>query len=334
MRSMKKSTVSIQGLTMFIKSPMYNTNNESAVLVTMSQSKLEEMFFRTEERGQVIIADDTGKVQFSYLPDRIGTSLSDSGVLMMANLEGESGSDYIQLADGNYYVNYLRGENGWLYLTVSNAKTIESDMHQMLVIYLITGSGIVAILVTMAILIYKWLYTPILRLTRKTGELENGLKTGGNEFTIIEEGMNSLISQKQMMETQISFFRNGMKELFFIKLIRGFLQEPAEIRKEGQQAGIEENYSAMALLMFHFRQSGKKTQEELVGLMKKIYAVLPLQQIIISTTFQGFWVVWLGECAVCLSFYRKCWKHSVSLRNSFRRGFCYAIAKYLRILRS
>lgn len=320
MRSMKKSTVNIQGLTMFIKSPMYNTNNESAVLVTMSQSKLEEMFFRTEERGQVIIADDTGKVQFSYLPDRIGTSLSDSGVLMMANLEGESGSDYIQLADGNYYVNYLRGENGWLYLTVSNAKTIESDMHQMLVIYLITGSGIVAILVTMAILIYKWLYTPILRLTRKTGGLENSLKTGGNEFTIIEEGMNSLISQKQMMETQISFFQNGMKELFFIKLIRGFLQEPAEIRKEGQQAGIEENYSAMALLMFHFRQSDKKTQEELVGLMKKIYAVLPLQQIIISTTFQGFWVVWLGGMCSVSEFLQEMLEIQCKLEEQFPEG--------------
>lgn len=213
-------------------------------------------------------------------------------------------------------------------------KTIESDMHQMLVIYLITGSGIVAILVTMAILIYKWLYTPILRLTRKTGGLENSLKTGGNEFTIIEEGMNSLISQKQMMETQISFFRNGMKELFFIKLIRGFLQEPAEIRKEGQQAGIEENYSAMALLMFHFRQSDKKTQEELVGLMKKIYAVLPLQQIIISTTFQGFWVVWLGGMCSVSEFLQEMLEIQCKLEEQFPEGFCYAIAKYLRILRS
>ncbi len=294
LRSMKKSTVSISGLTMFIKCPMYNTSTGGAILVTISQSELEEMFLRVEDTGKVIIADDTGRIQFSNVSDWTGAKLEELGILDEADSKGKSGSTYIRLEDGNYYVNYLRGENDWLYVAVSSAKAIEAELQQMLCIYLAVGAGIVVILISMTVLLYKWLYTPIFRLTQKAGGLENGIRSDENEFSIIEAGVNSLISQKQMMEKQLSFFQNGMRELFLIKLIRGFLQEPEEIRKEGQQAGIEESYSAMTLLMFHLLHSEKKTREELMRLMEKIYTVLPLEQIIISTTFNGFWVIWIG----------------------------------------
>lgn len=299
-RSMKKESVTIEGLTMFIKCPMYSNSTQGALLVTMSQEKLNAMLTRTESSNQIIIADETGKVQYAYEPSYVGSYLTDIQPIGQTELDGKRGNSYIRQEDGNYYINYLRGENDWLYLTVSGTEAIDSELRPLILVYTVLGAVIATVLISLAILIYRWLYNPIYYLVQKTGGLDkNKKKTQENEFYIIEEGVNSLLTQKQMMEKQLLLFQNSMKELFLIKLIRGLLQESEEIHHEGQNAGVDAEYPAMALLVFRPIQSNERNHTELIHLMEQIYSLIPLEQIITSTIQNGFQVVWLGgKCSV------------------------------------
>lgn len=295
MRSMKKESVSIEGLTMFIKCPMYINSSRGALLVTLNQQELENMLDRMEGSSWVVIADESGKVQYSSEGSYVGAYLSDVELIGQAVFDSERGNQYVRAAGGNHYINYVRGENDWLYLTVSDTGAVDAELGRLFLVYFLLGAVIVMVLVSVTVLIHRWLYSSIYRLAQKAGGLEpDGKRAKENEFHIIEEGVETLLTQKQLVEKQLLLFQNGMKELFLIKTIRGLLLEPEEIRRESRKAGISEEYSTMALLVFHVLRPEERSRSELMGLMEKIYAMIPLEQIIANTTLNGFQLVWLG----------------------------------------
>lgn len=290
-RSMKNEPLEIDGLTMFIKCPMYINATRGVLLVSVDMDKLNNMLERENTNNNtVIFINDAGTMVYSSDETLVGQNMSEVDLLSRVQMDGQQGNKHISGSKGAYYVNYIRGENNWIYLTINDTGPINRELGSLIFTYLLLGGGMVAVLLTIIVLIHRWLYSSISRLAKKAGrEGETG-----NEFDIIEEGVDSLLTQKQLVEKQMLFFKNSLKELFLIKLIRGLLQEE-DISKMGERVGISEQYSSMAILVIHTFGSREQGQPELVALMEKIYTSIPMAQIIATTTLNGFQIVWLGE---------------------------------------
>ena len=172
------------------------------------------------------IIDEHGTVIYCEDSSWIGKSAEDIPVLDEVDFGTDRNTCYIQNSSGSYYASYLKGSNGWVYMTLNEAGRVESSLNHLLGTYLMLGGCIVCLLLAVILLICRWLYTPIRGLVMRIGSAGED-KTGrvtGNEFRIIEAGVDSMMTQKQLLEKQILLFQNSLKELFLLKLIKNQLQ--------------------------------------------------------------------------------------------------------------
>ena len=296
-RTGKNGYFEIEGITLFIKCPMYSNSRQGAILVSIDSGLMKDLLKRTDsQNSSMTIIDEHGTVIYCEDSSWIGESAEDIPVLDEVDFGTDRNTCYIQNSSGSYYASYLKGSNGWVYMTLNEAGRVESSLNHLLGTYLLLGGCIVCLLLAVILLICRWLYTPIRGLVMRIGSAgeDKAGRVTGNEFRIIEAGVDSMMTQKQLLEKQILLFQNSLKELFLLKLIKHQLS-PEQADKEIDEIGIERGNQSMAILVFQMVSQEDSGSAGLLQLMERIYGVLPLDKTMATTIFNGLFVVWMGS---------------------------------------
>lgn len=292
----KNENIAIEGITLFIKCPMYSNSRQSAILVSLNMDKLAAFLERTDNRNQPLtIIDEHNIIIYHKDSSLIG---SPAGILPYyenLDLTKDRNTSYLKSHGQKLYISYLKGSNGWLYLTQSDASLVEAQIHSLWKLFFLTGSFAVLALLAIVFVIYRWLYHPIQLLVSQLQPENTPDQKNKNEFQIIDAGFTALLDKKTRAEQQVAQFQNTLREFFFLKLIKDQLT-PEEIQMELVQLGICSQYPLMAVMVFQYISHGESEQNiDLPKAAGEIYQILPLEETIAHTFYNGLFVVLIGS---------------------------------------
>lgn len=259
-RNEKQENIKIQGITLFIKCPMYSNSRQSAILISLNSEHLISFLERVDGRSPLIIIDENNTIIHHEDSSCIGMDLSAYPFLSEMDFSEDKGSVSVSGEDKPVYVSYLKGSNGWLYVTLNEASVINGSVSSVYPLYFLVGGLAILILFILVLQIWHWLYTPIDRA-----------------------------------EKQLFFFQNNLKELFFLKIIENSLTEE-EIQRECSLLHLDSSYSQMAVMAFQYiRSPASEMETGFLENAKDIWQLLPMDQVIASTIYKGLFVVLLGN---------------------------------------
>lgn len=293
----KNENISIEGITLFIKCPMYSNSRQSAILVSLNMEKLASFLKRTDNRNQPLtIIDEHNIIIYHKDSSLIGSPADILPFYENLDLTKDRNTSYLKCNGQKLYISYLKGSNGWLYLTQSEASLVETQIHSLWKLFFLTGSFAVLAILAVVFVIYRWLYHPIQLLVSQLQPENIPYQKNKNEFQIIDAGFTALLDKKTRAEQQVVQFRHTLREFFFLKLIKNQLT-PAEIQTELIQLDIRSQYPLMAVMVFQYLNHGDFEQNtDLPKAAGEIYQILPMEQTIAHTFYNGLFVVLLGSC--------------------------------------
>ena len=277
----------IDGIVLLVPYPLFHTNSQSVMVVSIDPQKMNEFLGRSDTERQILIANEEDIILYSSNADEIGQNLSESPYLCSLSLEEKSGMRPITLDNQELYLTWIRDDNGWTYFSIIDLFSINQEMYTLWNTALLFGGIALIVLLLLIYLFSRKLSAPISAIANQMRQMTKD-STEGNELLLIKQGVDQY-------EEQMELYKNSLKEFFFQKLIKGSFSSvpPQKILDEAKRTGIQLHGTEMAILVFQMLEADPAVLNPDVSAASKIFSILPLDCVITSTFYQGLLVVWI-----------------------------------------
>lgn len=287
LRPGKYSPLPIDGIVLLVPYPLFSTNSQSVMAVSVDSRKLGDFLDRPDGEGQLLIANEENTILYSSNEEEMGRTLSENDYLSDLTLDEKTGIVPIRRNGQELYLAWVKDDSGWTYLSVVDILLINQEMYSLWNTVLLFGGIALAVLLFLIYLFSRRLYIPISVIANKVRQLTKDTDEH-NELSLIEKGFHQY-------EEQMELYKNSLREFFFQKLIKGSFSStpPVKIMEEARRTGIRPCDTEMAVLVFQILEADQAVLHPDVSAAGKIFSILPLDCVITSTFYQGLLVVWI-----------------------------------------
>lgn len=247
------------------KLPLYTKPTTGLIVARMSVAELFRSLPRTSELGTVMILDEKGRpIAASSGSERGQTDIGEAYVKDMLDSSARSGYVTGDIEGAAYGITFLKSAyNGWIYLSVVSIGEITRESHA---IGWATVWACAVILLLILVLSFQGaqkMYSPVrkLYLSAVRPEDDKAGQQPGDEFSAIEQALESMSSSNRTMTTQLERLHLRLKHDTVVKLIRGELQ-PRELREQLGMFGYAQPFRRMAVVALQIDNLADTRYEE------------------------------------------------------------------------
>ncbi|MCL6457429.1 MAG: AraC family transcriptional regulator, partial [Gorillibacterium sp.] len=195
-----------------------------------------------EAATPIMILDE--ELRFLLHPDSsyIGKSVKESDFTKIETANSDLGEFAAQVKGAAFSVTYYRSSlNGWTYMLPTSMESLTNQSDRIGSYTLYVCLLMLILLVLLAWLGSRRMYSPIQRLLNQVGEwVTDSRKRKFNEFQVIGERFSDLFRSKTLLEKEVHQQLEQIRSFFLIKAFQGEVK-PGELTDKLEQFGYEEH---------------------------------------------------------------------------------------------
>ncbi|MBD2845555.1 helix-turn-helix domain-containing protein [Paenibacillus sp. IB182496] len=195
--------------------------------VDIPLQEINKRLTRDARVGTLLIVNGDGTVISHGDASRIGTNLADAPYIRTIHARRDGGSaPNFTYDDGDqtYVVTYNQSAyNDWTYISMTSVERITVESRAIKGYTFFVAGCILGLVVLIAFLLSRRMYTPIQQLARFLPALDGSKRGAGDELSLIGEQLQGLVQTQHDMAHQIRGLNRQAKEYFVVKLLQGEL---------------------------------------------------------------------------------------------------------------
>lgn len=267
----KSGSYQVEGLCLFIKLPMYISSRQAAVVVSFSAEEMGELFMDGHGRTPLILLSEEGKILYHEDSQMIG---QDYGVIPELAVLSESLESGVERY-GDIYVSAMQGRNGYTYVKMTSGAQVRHAVMSIYWVVLLLCAVVLLVLGGMILVISRRIYSPVRKVYDQARALVPVSNPRVSELDVIERGLNQLSSENLMLQERMSESMLQLRELFFLKLLRGHMSEE-EMKAYQMEDQMEEDGMKLAVIWYqNAEQSGVLEDYARVFMAQLVGGIIP-----------------------------------------------------------
>lgn len=213
------------------KMQQYSLNERGIALATIPSCSLAAMLDNQLESREVMIVDPDFRVIVHPDPGKVGSSLTDTGLIQeddLSLLSGRSGQFETKYADHPVSVTYVSSDfNGWTYVSFTEMAALTKESRSIGWFTVYVCLAIIGLSVLFVWLGSRKVYTPIRKIFQNIADrLPEAQASSKNELQIIDEHIRELFVSNTKLRQELYASSEQLRTFFVQKLFLGQLSPP------------------------------------------------------------------------------------------------------------
>lgn len=226
-KTLKRETINLRNLSLVFKLPSIHKNPYGLLIVNINMQGIKDILRRDLADSDITVIDNEGKLIYTTNQEVANSCIDIKGNPDKYNTTiGEL--EELTTKDGKSYSISAKASSAmdWYYI-VSYDKDLIKDGGNTILTITFLMLGITVVIVLIALISTRRLYTPILNLSKYVTDILPSKDSDNmkNEFDFITHKFDKLVDNKALLENLVVSQQPQMMELFQIRLIHGEIKE-------------------------------------------------------------------------------------------------------------
>ncbi|MDR6884967.1 helix-turn-helix domain-containing protein [Bacillus sp. 3255] len=309
------------------KWPINSLNPQGMLAVMLTGKEMNNLInLDGSSHGQIYIVDENGKIVAHSEAGLIGSDLSHEAYMRQIAESGEgTGLFTSQIHDEDMSVSYRKSTyNGWIY--ISALPISELTKRAQGIAWTSLWVSLIALIASVVVAVFgtRSVYRPV-RSIYRTLTNEKTVRGAKDEFGVIREGIQSLLTNQSKMQFQLAGQQEHMTELLVRKMLAGEAKS-SEIQDRLQYYGYTQEWDRMRVLLLQIDDlSGSRFDEKdrdllLFAIGNIVSELVPSQERLAPIVYQDAVLLIAGSQASSEgAFKEKVYEIAVSIQKAVKR---------------